>query len=148
MNKRKRKKWLKENNLYINPKDIWNLDITIAEFVLPRLRLFKKKNIGYPGRGEMDTPEKWDEALDKMIVAFEYILDDDWWFNNPKYDYTSGIHISSKPCKNNKFSELIIEKEDWIKEIENNKRKEEQRRYNVINDGLQLFAKFFRSLWY
>ena len=147
MNKRKRKKWLKENNLYVNPKDIWNLDVTIAEFILPRLKLFKKKTISYPGYGEMDTPEKWDEALDKMILAFEYILDDDWWIDNPEYDYTDGLHMKFEPCENSKFHELIVEEEDWVKDIEKNKRKEEQRRQNVIDEGLQLFAKYYRHLW-
>lgn len=147
MNKRKRKKWLKENNLYVNPKDIWNLDVSIAEFILPRLKLFKKKIISYPGYGEMDTPEKWDKALDKMILAFEYILDDDWWINNPKYDYTDGLHMKFEPCEDNKLHKLIIDKEDWVKEIENNKKQEEERRQNVIDEGLQLFAKYYRDLW-
>ena len=42
MNKRTRKKWLKEQGLYVNPKETWNLDYTIAKFMLPRLKLFKK----------------------------------------------------------------------------------------------------------
>ena len=67
MNKRTRKKWLKEQGLYVNPKETWNLDYTIAKFVLPRLKLFKKLNNGYPGREGMETKEKWDEALNKMI---------------------------------------------------------------------------------
>ena len=90
MNKKQkqRKKWLKRRGLYISPRDTWNLDTTIAEFILPRLKLFKKLNNGYPGKEEMDTPEKWDEALDKMILAFQYLKDwEYWWFNDPKYDY-------------------------------------------------------------
>lgn len=126
MNKRKRKKWLKQHNLYVNPRDTWNLDYTIAEFVLPRLKLFKKLENGYPGKGEMDTPEKWNEALDKMILAFEYMVDEDWWMDDPKYDYFMNNHEDN--AKEANFEEC-------------------KQRQLVIKDGLQLFTKWFQSLW-
>lgn len=71
MNKRTRKKWLKKQGLYINPKEMMNLDCNIAKYVLPRLKMYKKLTIAYPGYGEANTPEKWDELLDKMIWSFE-----------------------------------------------------------------------------
>ena len=74
MNKRARKKWLKQHGKYVAPKELWNLDCRIAEFVLPRLRKFREVEDGCPGCGEMDTHEKWMAALDKMILAFEYVL--------------------------------------------------------------------------
>lgn len=90
MNKRIRKKWLKKHGLYVNPRDTWNLDMTISEFILPRLKLFKKESCTYPGRGEMDTPEKWDDALQKMIDAFQLVLDidnvDDKYWTNGKFN--------------------------------------------------------------
>lgn len=115
MNNRQRKKWLKQQGLYVNPKETWNLDITFAKYIIPRLKKFKNLNNGYPGREEMDTPEKWDEALDKMIQAFEYVVNEfDWWVDNPKYD-----------CFD-----------------------EEKRIQAVINEGLQLFAKYYMDLWW
>lgn len=42
MNKRTRKKWLKKQGLYINPKEMMNLDCNIAKYVLPRLKMYKK----------------------------------------------------------------------------------------------------------
>ena len=71
MNKRTRKKWLKKQGLYVNPKEIWNLDCNIAKYILPRLKMYKKLTIAYPGCDEVNTPEKWDELLDKMIWSFE-----------------------------------------------------------------------------
>ena len=71
MNKRTRKKWLKKQGLYINPKETWNLDCNIAKYVLPRLKMYKKLTIAYHGYGEANTPEKWDKLLDKMIWSFE-----------------------------------------------------------------------------
>lgn len=85
MRQKARKKWLKKHNQYINPKELWNLDYTIAKFVLPRLIEFKENTISFPGYGEVDTRDKWDAALQKMITAFEYIItDEDWWIDDPR----------------------------------------------------------------
>ena len=97
----------------------------------------------------MDTHEKWMAALDKMILAFEYVLDqNDWWIDNPKYDYTDGLHMYGVPIEGSDFERLIIEKEDWVAEIEENHKLEERRRQEVIEEGLQLFAKWFQRLWW
>ena len=58
------------------PKETWSLFTNIAEYTLPRLKLFKRLQNGYPGRDEADTPEKWNEILDRMILAFEYIINE------------------------------------------------------------------------
>ena len=42
MNTRQRKKQLKKNGDYIPIKELFNLYSTIAEFVIPRLKEFKK----------------------------------------------------------------------------------------------------------
>ena len=120
MNKRKRKKWLKQHNKYVNPRDTWNLDHTIASFILPRLKLFKKLGNGYPGHGEMDTPEKWNKALDKMINAFELIATADTYYG--LWDIEKNTYAEVKPLLEQKQTE--------------------------VEEGLQLFAKWFQSLWW
>ena len=100
MNKRIRKKWLKKRGLYVNQKETWNLDKTIARFVLPRLKLYKKVNNAYPGIGEADTPEHWDELIDKMIAAFELALKDD----------------SDKIFKSEDWKENVLRKDATIQE--------------------------------
>lgn len=133
MKKRQRKKWLKKHGKYVPYSDLWNLDITIANFVLPRLKKFKEEDDGCPEREEMDTPEKWDEALDKMILAFEYVISwDDWWLGNPKYDY-----LSAK----SKYDD------EYATQIRNSYLTENKRREAGIKEGLELFAKWFRYLW-
>lgn len=128
MRKRQRKKWLKKHGKYVPYSDLWSLDITIANFVLPRLKRFKKENIGYPGIDEMDTLEKWDEALDKMILAFEYVISwDDWWLDNPRYDY-----LDAK----SKYDD------EYVTKIRNSYLAENKRRQVAIIEGLQLFAKW------
>lgn len=134
MNNRQRKKWLKKHRLYVNPKETWSLDVNLAKYIIPRLKKFKELNNGYPGIGEMDTPEKWDETLDKMIQAFEYVIDlDEYWLDDPRYDYTDIMFSDNK-----ELYEGVIE----------NKRTEDIRRLAAINEGLQLFAKYYMNLWW
>lgn len=125
MNNRQRKKWLKKNKKYVDSKECWNLDYKIAEFVLPRLKRFRQDTNSYPGHGELDTFEKWMEALDKMILAFEYIIEDDnWWLGNADYDSSDGLYMDLK------------------------KSEEIKKRQVIINEGLQLFGKYFQNLWW
>lgn len=49
MNNRKRKKWLKQHKKYINPCECYELDYTLAKFILPRLKILKRDTNGYPG---------------------------------------------------------------------------------------------------
>lgn len=133
MRKRQRKKWLKKHGKYVPYSDLWNLDITIAKFVLPRLKKFKEEDDGCPRSEEMDTPEKWDEALYKMILAFEYVVSqDDWWLDDPKYNY---IRAESKYD------------DEYVTKIRNSYLTEDKRRQAAINEGLQLFTNWFRYLW-
>ena len=50
--------------------ELWNLDATFVDWILPRLKTFKEHNIGFPIGFE--TKEEWDKELDTMIKAFEY----------------------------------------------------------------------------
>lgn len=53
--------------------ETWNLNVVIAKFILPRLICFREENRGYPSF--LETPERWDEILDKMIFAFDWFMD-------------------------------------------------------------------------
>lgn len=64
MNKRQRKKWLKQHNKYFDPRETWSLDWTIAKFVYPRLKKFKEENIGFPH--EFKTIDEW-----KLILMIQ-----------------------------------------------------------------------------
>lgn len=110
--------------------ELWNLDSTIAKFITPRLKKFKKNTHSTPGvvvyeiggeeavlNSDSETSEKanakWMEILDKMIWTFEN------WDKEPD---TEGVH-------GEEFRKLI---DEW-----NTK----------IKEGLDLFAKYFGSLW-
>ena len=48
--------------------ELWNLDVTIARFVLPRLKAFAADLHGCPASLTLET---WGTSLAKMIVSFE-----------------------------------------------------------------------------
>lgn len=127
MNNRKRKKWLKKHNKYISDNELWSFDYTICEWIVPRLKKFKEVNCAYPGVEPMDTPEKWDEALDKMIRAFELAKYDPIDLDEnlkPNYEYDF-----SKPFDMDKYKEIY---DKWK---------------NEVDEGMMLFATWFTSLW-
>lgn len=93
--------------------DTWSMNITLSKLIVPRLKRFKELKSGVPcfehidPNGNYAEAEKyWDECIDKMILAFELIADDDstaW------------------------YSAESTEK---------------------INEGLDLFRKYFSNLWW
>lgn len=54
-------------------KDVWNLDVGIAHFILPRLKMLQKRE---PTR--FYDPE-WATDLQKMIDCFEFMCGDGYW---------------------------------------------------------------------
>ena len=79
--------------LSIDIEELYDLDVTIARFILPRLMLFKEHCERTPN---LNMPkEEWDKILDKMIYAFERIAlqtEED----TPEYKaYISSISITA-----------------------------------------------------
>jgi len=70
-NYKRNKEQLEERGF--SDSELWNLDMSIAIFVYPRLKRLKKIKHGYPSNL---TPKKWNKIIDKMLLAFEYIIDD------------------------------------------------------------------------
>ncbi len=118
MNKRIRKKQLKKLGVWVDNSELWNLDQTLAEYILPRLKKFQKVNIAYPGIKPMSTFEVWQDAIGKMIRAFELCLTD-------PLDVYKDV--------------LYKDKKEYMKLV-NEMQKE-------IDEGLELFAKYFQYLW-
>ena len=77
--------WIK--NLYLRLKDGAGCCDTYSyyNYLSPKiakgLRTFKKRNCAYP---MAMTEEEWDELLDEMIWAFEYVSDDDFGLDDEK----------------------------------------------------------------
>lgn len=106
--------------------DTWSLDYTVAKFIIPRLKYFKKVNNGIsnkiykkyrdPNRKVSENMElaskEWNEKLDKMISAFQRIVDEDEDFHDWK------------------------DKKYWNKQEK------------IKKDGLKIFAEYFQDLWW
>lgn len=136
--------------------DTWSLDYTIAKFTLPRLkrlRVLVEKHGGVPaafsesGFGQdpslMSDEEydiahakdlkKWLEVIDKMIVAFELILnDDDLMHDFPEQDLFD------------KDGNYVPLPKEWSKKY----MKRVKLREKKIKEGLTLFGKYFQALWW
>lgn len=123
-----------KKNRSIKYKDIYSLDNTIARFVLPRLKFFKKNIISYPPD---ITYEEWKSILDKMILSFELILDtSEPDFGERKYHIEK---IDDNISKLVKDPDSTFDFEAYMKWSKDKKSK--------INEGLKLFAEYFQSLW-
>ena len=81
------------------PHETWNLDVTIAKFVIPRLRFLRDTNCGHPTHM---TEEKWKAIQDEIIWALEMVEDDSRWYNIPsvvKGDYKAIHNLSDNRQK-------------------------------------------------
>ena len=57
--------------------ELWNLDLTIANFILPRLKVFREQTNGYPSK--FKAMEEWTKILDEIIEGLELYKDKfDW----------------------------------------------------------------------
>lgn len=54
--------------------ELWNLDITIAEFIAPRLKAFRSYQIGHPPDL---TEEEWETILLEMQKGFDMVIADE-----------------------------------------------------------------------
>lgn len=99
-NDKRRKKFKAQRKKYgYDETELWNLDVSIAKFVLPRLKSFRETLTGHPGNL---TLEQYEEILDKMIWSFTQIVKD-----------------------------VVLSQEQETK----------------VEEGLNLFAKYYLTLW-
>lgn len=114
MNKRQKKKYGLQK---FKPSDIYNLDMTLAKYILPRLKAFRKVNVcSYPSN--LDNIDEWHNIIDKMIWSFERVINDDW---------DEEIDI---------IDDSILEARERMKQ-----------NMEKYSEGMNLFAMYFSSLW-
>ena len=61
--------------------ELWSLGNTITSFILPRLKRFKEINYSYPSNL---SGKEWNNILEKMITAFEYLENEDLGLDDTK----------------------------------------------------------------
>ena len=153
--------------------DTWSLDHTLASIILPALIQLKHTKHGVPSEftdrigGDFDGNlvfdfikedenevfdqlcDKWDEVLDKMIWSFQQIVEDNWESNyyhgEGDYEWKEIDETKLNPLtgKVEKLYEMVDKntEEHWI-DFEG---MEEHRKR--IQEGIDLFAKYYFSLW-
>ena len=126
--------------------ELWSLDRTIAKYVLPRLIEFKKVANGYPPN--FDSFEEWIAVIDKMIYSFDHIA------NQEKYDEELekelGIdwvgYFDEKKLPDGNYE--LVHGDNYNEELMNTYHRMQEEESIRIQDGLDLFGKYFCNLWW
>ena len=152
----------KINYVKIDKWDTWSMDSTLAPIILPMLKQLKETKHGSPFVDDADVPAKlrskplpvkpsnlskqadvhkisedpkfhrrWDYILDEMIWAFEQLCKDD--HEGQFYDHS----LANNP-KDDLNKQVRKIKVDHVGLKKHNDR---------IDNGLQLFGKYYRNLW-
>lgn len=157
----------------IERHDTWNMAETLALIIYPMLVKLKEEKHGIPHDfsevgGEDYADQKsfefyeesqnwafeerckaWDDALDKMIWSFHQLIDDSWeeqyHHGNPKYDWVETEEAMLNPSTGNmeKMWQMIDRNpgEHWYDYVGH------QAHEARIQEGLNLFGKYYRNLW-
>ncbi len=127
--------------------ELWDLSYTIASFILPRLVEFSKVTNGYPVDGKINSMEEWYAVLDKMIAAFDYIV------NEEKYDDELSAELKiewgglyeEKKLPDGNYE--IVKTEKYNEALMKYYHERQKKRYDSIKEGLSLFGEYFETLW-
>lgn len=161
-------------SVQIDPWDTWNLDNTLARIIYPALLQLKEEKQGVPGEivdqvggedySEQDSfdfykethqeswdkaAKKWDEIMDKMIWSFQQLAESDYdsqyHHGIAKYDWVETDRMYPNPIsgKIEKTYKMVDKNPDehWY-DAKGHQLHEER-----IQEGLELFGKYFRNLW-
>jgi hypothetical protein len=160
-------------DIQIDPWDTWNMDRTLAQIIYPMLLQLKATKHGVPGNfvevgGEDYSDqnsfdfykethddawkvgaERWDEILDKMIWSFGQLAyedyDDKYHHGEAKYDWVKSDKTYPNPITGKiEATYQMVDKnpdEHWYDHVGHMKHEER------IQEGLELFGKYFRNLW-
>jgi len=66
--------------------ELWSLDMTIAQFILPRLKRFKEVSEMRQCHPGSMSYEEWQDIMDKMIAAFERLAKGVFFYNEDDED--------------------------------------------------------------
>lgn len=170
-------KWKLERKLRgFDTTELWNLDATIAEFILPRLIAFKEmdrhslicldeilleEGLIKTSRDFFDTSKisdakykkietaaiaRWESYLDKMIETFYYILED-FEYNEKGKTKPDMDKITFKGSNKN-INQQLMDARKCVTERDADKESLRIRKQQqIIDEGLSLFAKYFCALW-
>lgn len=144
----------KKGNYKFSQDEIYNAHYHMAKFNLDLLKQFQKmEKAGYPGYDEASTPEEWQKLIDSFVLTFQRIVDDfddspmslalkKMRKENPKYDKIKTVKLENG-CYTDAPEKIAI----MNKYVTEKVKKEERKYTEEIETNLQLFAKYFNSIW-
>ena len=124
-----------KTSVKIHNYDTWSMDTTLAHIIVPMLKQLKSTKHGYPSKLPNDVA--WDDILDKMIFSFNSKLHD--WEDQ----FYSGKH-DVKWVDNDDGTSTMEYGPNHTFEIDEEGIKAYQAR---IDEGFQLFGKYYENLW-
>lgn len=133
--------------------DLWNADDTLARIIIPVLQGVKTSKRGYAMVDKEDWPSgvdpengeaAWDAILDRMIWSFEEVANpsDEIFYHN-----IDNLTWDFEPIDGLPASTIVFGVKDptkprsWFDKAGHDKHQED------VQYGINLFAKYFRSLW-
>ena len=160
-------------DIQIDPWDTWNADGTLAMIIYPMLVQLRDSKHGVPSELVQDVggedyvdqesfdfykethkeawevaSERWDEILDKMIWSFQQLVcgdyDSKYHHGESDYEFVESDKTYPNPVtgKIEKTFQMINKNPDCWYDIEGHKLHNDR-----IQEGLDLFGKYFRNLW-
>lgn len=163
-----------KKSIVVDHHDVWSMDFTLAHIILPCLMEYKEGHMGIPGTicsvgGESydrqlsfdfyteshdsafnEKIKEWNEIIDKMIWSFQQIIYQNYqdqyhygeWDMKFK-DYEGDTSIDPLTGKPEKFFEMIPpDPQKYWTDFRGLTIHEER-----IQEGIDLFAKYYRGLW-
>lgn len=159
-------------NVEIDRFDTWSLDHSLAYIILPALLQLKEEKHGIPGEfanvggAEYENQEsfdfykdsyddamelgikRWEEILDKMIWSFQQLIfeshEHKYHHGEPNYKFKKTNHKYHNPFTNKVEDTYTLEnqnKEYWFDKTGYMLHSER------IQEGIELFGKYYQNLW-
>lgn len=148
--------------IHIDKYDVWNMDATLAQIILPMLKVLKEQKNGSGCVEDEDVPYglrsfnapvfnkdsgEWDSFLH---LRFEWLLDElIWTFTalHPDIDYEDNY-------SHGKIDHLWLDCEDGNHQLHHGPKHTYSFDYEAytehcarVSNGLRLFGKYYRALW-
>jgi hypothetical protein len=138
----------------IDRYDAWNADHTLSLIIAPVLKKLRENLHGYPGdlcvmkengweiEEHCDGMERWKLILDKMIWSFERVasqedvFDGDFHIVEPVYYEKGEVLPDGTPATWLDCKVKAVMNQDAIDAY-----------HDHLQEGFDLFAKYFRNLW-
>jgi len=76
-------------------RELWSLDFTVCKFLVPRLKVFRESNRGYPV--SLSSSEEWNEIVDKITWSISKWVETCCWIEEEDRErFDEGMELFHK----------------------------------------------------